>query len=326
MPDQKIALVTGATGFTGRHMVDLLLEKGYEVIATDLKNPNNPVFIKSGVRFIPADLTNFRDLERGGFFEAVRRVDCVFHIAGIFDHSASLSKLMEVNIWGTKNLLRILERSTKKPRVIVWGGAGIFGDFKHIPLPATENMPPKTNNPYFLSKWLEEREAFECGRLYDLPVTVIRPSGVYGPHSIYGMAFSITTMLKSKLAVVIGNGKNIGALVHVRDVVRAAEFLAQKNEAAGETYHVTDDTPYSTKEIAQCLAKLCEARCLPIKVPLWLALLIAPLSKIHREIVRMTVIDTWLSNEKIKKLGFEFEYPDSRIGLAETVAWYKSHK
>lgn len=322
-----VALVTGAAGFTGWHMVKLLLEEGYEIIATDCRKSNNDPVYKL-TRFIEIDLTNPADVFDEGFLKELAEAQFVFHIAGIFDHAASLSKLFEVNVLGTRNLLDAIRRAhageaQKYPRVIIWGASGIFGDFSHISLPATEAMPPRTDNPYFLSKLYEELEALRFWQRDRLPVTVLRPSAVYGSHSVYGMALSITTLLKSRMAFVVGNGKNKGVLVHVRDVVRAAEFLARNDGAVGEVYHVTDDNPYSVEEITRSLAQSCGAIFVPIKIPTWIALRLAKLIGVHRELIKVATVNTWLSNEKLKKLGFSFQYPDSKIGLAETAAWYK---
>ena len=259
---------------------------------------------------------------------ALARAHSVFHIAGLFNHAESLERLFEVNVLGTRNLLRAIERChrldvLKYPRVVVWGAAGVFGNFLHIPLPATEEMPPQTNNPYLLSKLYEELEALQFCKYNEIPITVIRPSAVYGSRSVYGMAFSITTMLKSKLALVVGSGKNRGALVHVRDVVSAAEFLSTHSRAIGEVYHVTDGTSYTVEEIARSLARACGAIFVPVKIPKWLALRLSRFIRIHRELIEISTVDACLSNEKLRALGFVFEYPDGVIGLAETVLWYK---
>lgn len=318
----KTALVTGAAGFMGWHMTKLLLEKNYKVIASDIKEPTDDLF--QDIKFVKADLTQNIVTHNPAFLTAICQADMIFHIGGLFNYSASPYDLFETNVTGTRNLLKAADMAQHRPKIVIWGAAGVFGDFSHIPLPATEMMPPKTDNPYILSKLEQELVALNEGGLRSIPVIVIRPSGVYGPRSTYGMALSIKTMMKSKLGFVIGNGKNKTALVHVRDVVRAAEFTAN-NSAGGEIYHVTDDTLYTVAEIAIHLAELCSARFIPIKIPLWLALWIAKASKIDGHLVRLATINAWLSNEKIKRLGFKFGYPDGKIGLSETVEWYKNN-
>lgn len=317
------ALVTGCAGFVGWHMVNCLLDLNYEVVGTDIIGPDPAFFQNPNFSFVKADLTDPANIAGSGLLDKLTDVDVIFHVAGLFTYHSSLEKLFKVNVDGTLNLIKALAQEKKGKRMIVWGAAGVFGNFDHIPLPATEEMTPKTDNPYLLSKLYQERLALESGRYYKIPVTVIRPSAIYGSRSCYGMAISINTILKSKLAFVIGSGKHRGALVHVRDVVRAAEFLARRSEAESEIYHITDDALYTVHEITQYLAHLCGARFVPFKVPRWLAFKVAQLSKIDYELVHLATINAWLSNEKIKKLGFEFKYSDSRAGLAETVAWYK---
>lgn len=321
--DKKTALVTGAIGFTGWHMVHLLLEKDYHVIATDLQPSDDPLY--RNVEFIALDLLQSDLTENDALLDALRRTDYVFHIAGLFNYTAPALRLFDVNVGGTQNLLNAISACGHTPRLVVWGAAGVFGNFDHIPLPATEDMPPQTSNPYLVSKLAQERVALLKGKIHSIPTTVIRPSAVYGPRSRYGMALSITTLLKTKVGFVIGGGKNKGALVHVRDIARAAEFLARNDQAIGEVYHITDDTPYTTEEITRHLVKACGGVFIPVHIPRWLALKTAGLAKIDRELIHLATINAWISNEKIKKLGFQFSYPDSKIGLTETVEWYKAN-
>lgn len=322
--NKKTALVTGAGGFNGWHMVKLLLEKDYNVITTDINELYDPLY--QNTEFIKVALTQKVQTNNPEFLDILRRVDYIFHIAGLFKYSASAYDLYNINVSGTRNLFEAITLSKNQPRVIIWGAGGIFGSFDHIPLPATEDMPPKTDNSYLLSKLEQERVALYEGSLRSIPVTVIRLSGIYGPRANYGVALSIINVLKTKLAFVIGDGKNKASLVHVTDVVRAAEFLAQKKEAINEIYHVTDDTLYSTEEMTKHLAHICEAKFIPIKIPLSIARHISVLAKIDRDLIHIATVNAWFSNEKIKKLGFQFQYPDSKVGIKETVEWYKAQK
>ena len=320
----KTALVTGASGFMGWHMVKLLLEKNYKVIASDIREPTDALF--KNIKFVKANLTHDLINDNAALLGAINCSDLIFHIGGLFSYSASPYRLFETNVIGTRNLLRAIDLAGYQPRVVIWGAAGVFGNFDHIPLPATEAMPAKTDNPYLLSKLEQELVALNEGVLRSIPITVIRPSGVYGSRSAYGMAISITAMLKTKIAAVIGKGQHRASLVHVRDVVRSAEFLANDENAIGEIYHVTDDALHSVEKITRHLAKLCGAIFVPIKIPPWIMFQLAKITKIDRELIHLATVNAWLSNAKIKRLGFQFEYPDSKIGLTETVEWYKNNK
>lgn len=359
-------LVTGAAGFCGQHMVEYLLnctDPKYEVIGTDLKKPTDPHY--PSIRFIEADLTKAKELEDNEEFKAVlKKVKVIFHIAGLFHYSAPLQKLMQVNVIGTQNLFNAILKAQAelqaelqnailngqaelqaelqvklqvKPRVVVWSAAGIFGTFEHLAsLPATEDMEPKTDTPYLVSKWLQEREALNYWKDNGIPVTVIRPSAVYGPRSTYGMALSILLVGQGKMQpFTVGSGKNHSALVHVEDVVGAAEFLSRQEKAIGEVYHVTDDGKYTLEKVTRYMAMRFRIPFIRwIKIPPFLLRKIVGWANekakacgvetpFGKELIDLMVTNTWLSNEKLKNLGYKFKFPDSLDGLNQVVSWYE---
>lgn len=337
--EEKIpVLVTGAAGFTGQHMVEYLLSRTdpkYEVFGTDLKKPKDPHC--PTISFFEKDLTKADELCSDDFLEVLQKVKIIFHIAGIFNYAAPAENLMMANVRGTQNFFNALVKSGNKPRVIHWGAAGILGSFGHLAsLPATEDMSPRTDDSYLLSKWLGEYEALNYWLDFGIPVTVIRPSAVYGPRSRYGMALSILLVGQGKLPpMTVGSGKNRGALVHVYDVVGAAEYLARHEKAVGEVFQVTADCKYTISDITRHLAKLFGIPFIPwLKIPAkllyWIVDKISEKSKklgvkmsFDRELVRMIVTNSWLSNEKLKQFGYQFQFPDALEGLTQTVAWYK---
>lgn len=327
----KKAVVTGACGFIGQHMIALLKEKGYQITATDLcEKPKDDLF--KDVNYFKANLTDI-------FFspalnDALMDADVIFHIAGLFDYGADAFNLFNVNVTGTKNLFFRLNNLKAKPRVVAWGAAGIYGNFEHIELPAKEHMPAKTNNPYLISKLKEEELALAMGKIMEIPVTVIRPAAVYGPGAKYGMGIPIIFIGKGKLPpFILGKGDNKAPLVHVRDIVGAAEFLSQKSEAIGEVYNISADCKYTSGEITKHFAKLLNVKFIKIKLPRFIAdtfvkwvvkksnkMQVKP--SLDSEFVNLTITNAWISNEKLKKAGYKFVYPDSKEGLRETVAWY----
>ncbi len=96
--------------------------------------------------------------------------------------------------------------------------------------------------------------------------------------------------------------------VHVKDVVRAASFVAEKEETAGEEYNITDDGRYSSSAFLSLLAEALGKRTLPVLVP--------------RALVKTRAwmaVDFVPSNSKIKSLDFRFVFPDPRSGIPETI-------
>ena len=95
----ETCLVTGACGFVGRHMVELLVREGHRVRASDLKNTYVEDFERLGVEFVPADLT-----DRSSLKPVVKGIKWVFHPASLFDYTAPHEALERVNVVGTRNL------------------------------------------------------------------------------------------------------------------------------------------------------------------------------------------------------------------------------
>ncbi len=339
----RTAVVTGVSGFVGWHMAKELLDSGFIVNGLDINEPAGSLLKSERFSFKQVDLTKPKTINNRECVDLVRKANMVFHIAGLFDYEASLDRLFEVNVLGTRNLLDlIMDVGEIVPSVIVWGAGGVFGDFTHLPkdngqtVPATEDMPVRTNNPYLLSKWYTELEALRFYQRFELPVSVIRPSAIYGPRSQYGMAKAILLIGQGVLPpFIVGSGCNFGALVHVDDIVGAARFLAEIPKAAGQVYHVSDDGLYTVGQMTKHMAKELGVPFVPfLKLPKplawWLIGQTAERAKqmgvrsvVDYEFVNLVTMNSRLSNKKLKSLGYVFEYSDTLVGLSQTIAWYK---
>ena len=322
----KLALVTGACGFVGSHMLNLLIEKGIEVRATDLESVDRGYVDRLGVEFVPADLTRKETLR-----PVLQEADYVFHTASVFDYSAPWNLLYQVNVEGTRNLCEVaLETS---PEIIVhWSSGAIYGISKE--LPTKETSPIEPSNNYEKSKWMQEQTALEFYRKYGLPVTVVRPASAYGRRSRYGAMIPIFMLARGELRAIPGSGKTMGAFVHVKDVVGSALFLASRKEAVGESYNVADDFHYTNEELLLYASELLDVKMRKFHIPAllinfmawwseWRAKLEGKKPVIERDAVKYLFHDYWLDNSKIKELGYKLVYPDIKEGLKETIRWYK---
>jgi len=343
----KLALVTGATGFIGSHMVELLVKEGYQVRATDLKPPSEeddpnkgryPALIrKLGVEFIPSNLAQPENLP-----DLVKGVNYVFHIAALFSYVIPWEQLRQVNVEGTRHLLQALTKDGNLERLILWGAGGIYGTPRPEDLPIRETTPIRPPNNYLKSKWQQEQLVHQFYENEKLPYTSVRPTGVYGPRAIYGMGQLIVQMGNMKKIKIPKNFTGRMPLVHAVDVCRAALYLAQREEAIGQAYNLADDVPYSNVDyfrmIAELLGKPFKAMP-PIPIPLirGAALSAAVVEnfisqkilkkkpKLEKDTLFLLGGDFWYSNEKLRNLGFSFLYPDGREGSAETIAWYREN-
>lgn len=340
------ALVTGATGFIGSHMVDLLVRKGHEVTATD-KPSSKRTYLNPEAAFIPADLTDADSVS--ALFASATPFDYVFHAAAIYDYSSPQHVLDKANVDGTSNLLTAVKRHSPAATVVVWGSGAIYGNTGTEA--ATEETSPNPQNDYERSKAKQEETALAFSDA--LKIVVIRPAAVYGPRGAYGASVLLFMIAKGQIPCIIGDGKTPAFLVHVADVVSAALFLAENYDAIGAkiktddprtkfVFNINDDSTYSNEElflwVEKCLRDVgrTDVRLLRIHCPMWLIKPIVSLNArwarktgkrppVERNLVEYLTRPILMSNAKIKSLGFRLRYPDTKIGIRETAAWYKEH-
>ena len=280
---QRLNLVTGACGFSGSHLVKLLLSEGQSVIATDLPkafdHPKNKAIFKSiGLDFsskkckvIPSNLNDKNSLEK--LFE--KPVTHVFHTASLYDYSASMDILRKINVEGSVNLFEVAEKCTTLERFIHWSTCGVFGkpyaakDWKKCNIPFTEDSPSPKNsvfgqkqpegthlvNDYSVSKWEQEQIAWKFHREKRLPITVVRPAPLYGPGSDYGHGGILLAINKGFVPAIPLDAKNyLTTSVHVEDMAGFAYHISDKDFGIGEDYNVVDDSVISYYEFMKYLA------------------------------------------------------------------------
>lgn len=341
---EKLALVTGACGFVGSHMCEVLAEEGYHVRATDLESAYNfqgaergryPSAVKKlGVEFIPSDITKKETLKN-----IVKDVEVVFHPAAIFDYSASYELLERVNVHGTRNLCEALLEEGKVKRLVNWSTTGVYTMPKDSEV-LTEESPKDSPILYCKSKLAQEAVVQEFYEKHKLAFTTIRPAPIYGPRNVYGVGQLIMPLSKLPVVTLPKSLTNPMPFIHVRDLCRAALFLSQKEEAAGKAYNVSDDTKINQVEFFQLLCGVMGKRFIglplvPVShVKFWTNVAATALQfvgdkithkrpMIEKQTVPFIGISFIFDNTKLKNLGFQFVYPDVRSGIQETVAWYK---
>jgi len=341
-----VSLVTGACGFMGSHMVQVLKAAGHEVRATDLasacdvddtKTGRFPSVLRElGVEPIPADITRPETL-----VGLVDDVDYVFHIAALFNYSVPWSALRSVNVDGTKALIELVqERAPNLKRFVLWGAGGVYGFRDREGTPIREDWNPEPPNDYLRSKWRQEWEVIEAGRRNNLPYSIIRPTTVYGPRGVYGGGQMLMGTASMKVPMIPSNFTARIPFVHVHDVCKAAAFLATKPKANGQIFNLNDDSTMTTVEFIKYMAAL-EGRsavllpAVPVtqirEVAMAFAKALDSVAKVfgkrsplEADTVNYVGRDLLYCNDKLKDLGYQFEYPDAKDGLRDTVKWYHS--
>ncbi|MGQ4875111.1 MAG: NAD-dependent epimerase/dehydratase family protein [Promethearchaeia archaeon] len=345
----KRALVTGACGFSAGYVIDLLLKEGWSVKATDLKTANRTSLEKFGdkIEFIPGDLTKKDTLK-----DAVKDVDIVFHPAAIFSYSAPMELLRKVNVEGTKNLIEVSMNAGVK-KMILWSSVALYGtaDPKWYKIPITEDqeLNPKCEGKYDLSKREQETAAMEYYKENGFSITAIRPAPIYGPGSYYGIYTLFKYVQQASLPACPRNmHKKSIPLVHAEDIAGAALYLSDEKKYNGEAYNVVDDNVLDMVQTLKFIAFHTQQRMkillpMPIKLfkpflkligkwSFWEAQHLRkkvngkpPIPKLESDTIIYMFGNFHFSNQKIKDAGYQFKYPDRRIGLLETLIWYDNN-
>ncbi len=265
MTNGPVAIVTGGAGFIGSHMVDLLVERGFQVRVIDNlyggREENIAHHAKEG-----SVVFEHRDIRSVTPTDALfKDVDCVFHFAGIGDIVPSIENpadYMDVNVQGT---VRILEaaRHNNARKFVYAASSSCYGLAE---TPTTESHRINPEYPYALSKYMGEQATFHWHQVYGLPVNAIRIFNAYGTRSrtsgAYGAVFGV--FLRQKLAgkplTVVGDGTQSRDFLYVTDVARAF-FAAAETDLVGEVWNLGAGNPQSVNHLVELLG--CETVGLP---------------------------------------------------------------
>lgn len=258
MKKKSIAVVTGAAGFIGSHMVDLLLDSGYVVRGIDNLSSGRPGNLEHR-RSDPNLVYETKDVRELGpddpLFESA---DYVFHFAGIGDIVPSIERpvdYLSTNLMGT---VRVLEaaRGAHARKFVYAASSSCYGLAKELPTSEDAAIDPRY--PYALSKLLGEQAVLHWGQVYGLPVVSIRIFNAYGPRSrttgAYGAVFGV--FLAQKLAkkpfTVVGGGNQKRDFLFVSDVVRAF-LMAGESDRTQEVYNLGAGNPQSVNRLVELL-------------------------------------------------------------------------
>jgi UDP-glucose 4-epimerase len=257
MKDQ-LAVVTGAAGFIGSHMVDLLLQRGYRVHALDNLSMGRLSNLQhhKGERRLVFEQRDVRDLAADD--RLFRGADYVFHFAGIGDIVPSIDRPVDylaVNVQGTVRCLEAA-RHAKVRKFVYAASSSCYGLAEQVP--TTEQAPIQTEYPYALSKYMGEEAVFHWGKVYHLPVVSNRIFNAFGLRSrttgAYGAVFGVflAQKLAGKPLTVVGDGTQKRDFVYVTDVARA--FLtAAESDRVNEVYNVGTGNPQSVNRLVELI-------------------------------------------------------------------------
>lgn len=324
----KTFLITGSSGFIGRHLGIRLAGGSNVVVGVDLHHSPEPCGDHSGnFREVAGD---FRD--RGLMEKVLDGVDVVFHLA-----SAHLQvRLSEAHYWDVNvhSLRPFLETARRRgvQRFVHVSSAGVYGNLESWP--ADEETPCRPANIYGETKLAGEMEVRKCFEETQFPAVILRPSWVYGPGC--PRTLKIYRTLLKKRFVMIGNGNNLRHPVYIKDMVDALVLSGESMSAVGETIIIGGDQTVTTRMAVDSFCRILELPKPKIKVPMVLGEAIATgLEKAFRLVSRepplsrrsLEFFDTTNAFDISKArriLGFcpSFSFEE---GLRETRSWLEEN-
>jgi len=308
MSDKNKAVVTGAAGFIGSHIVNRLVELDYDVIAIDDLSAGKISNLNPDTDFIQADVSKYAEISQ--HFDGV---DVVFHNAASKKTVclADPCRDMEVNGIGTLNVLKsMVEHGCN--RIIHASSGSVYGDAQYYP--TDEKHPVNPKSYYGISKLSGEQYIKVFGDLNNIDWTVLRYHHVYGPRQDWSdvggvVSIFIHRMLNNDPITIFGDGSQQRVFTYVDDVVAANMFVAKHPGSIGKVFNVASGTNTTVKQLADQITDLCRCEC-EITYEDW-----KPDEQNKFDI----------DNNKLKSLGFEYK-TDLITGLNQTIEWFKKIK
>jgi dTDP-L-rhamnose 4-epimerase len=286
------ALVTGGAGLIGSHIVDLLIEKGHQVVVLDnLAQPTHlkgqPDWIHPQAEFRLGDVRNREDLD-----ESLDGVDWVFHQAADGGFTSAISHYFTNNSLPTATLFELIRDRHHVQKVVTASSQAVYGEGKYAcaehglchpePRPVAQ-MSARTwemrcpvcgremagipidesyvnpLTPYALSKYMNEILALNLGKLYGIPTVALRYSLTYGPRQSLTNAYTgvtsifSTRILAGKPPVIYEDGKQTRDFVFVQDVARANLLVMEQEAANYQAFNVGTGVATTMLEFARLL-------------------------------------------------------------------------
>ena len=319
-----LALVTGASGFVGSHIVDELLRRGARVRCLLRRTSSRRWLDGKPVETVEGDVCR-----RDGLDEAVAGADWVVHAAGLTS-ARSAAEFHRANAWGTENLLDAAARAHPKPRRFLYISSQAAAGPSLDGTPVTEDMPPRPVSAYGSSKLVGETMAMRAADR--LPVTAIRPPTVYGPRE--------TSLLKYFRAVqhhlrpYLG-GARAFSVVFAEDHARAVWEVLNQDAAVGQIFFVGGPDVTTYEEMGGLIQRAMGTWAVRLPIPPFLLQAGALAGELagavtrrapffSREKFREITAGAWIvSSRKIREqLGWAPQMPLEH-GVRATAAWYR---
>jgi NAD dependent epimerase/dehydratase len=309
----KRVLVTGADGFIGSHLTELLVREGYEVKALSQYNSFNYWGWLEDVYCLPEIEVLNGDVRDPHFCKHITKdVDVVFHLAALIAIPYSYvapDSYVDTNVKGTLNICQAaLDNGVD--RVIHTSTSEVYGTAQYVPI--DEKHPLQPQSPYSASKIGADAMAMSFFNSFHLPLTIARPFNTYGPRQSARAVIPtiIGQIANGKKQIKLGDVTPTRDFNYVADTCRGFLDLARCEAAVGETVNIGSNYEISVGDTLNLIRELMNSD----------VEFVTDAQRIRPE--KSEVFRLWCDNKKIRQLtGFEPEY-SIRDGLKATIDWF----
>jgi len=309
----KTALITGADGFIGSHLTELLVKEGYNVKALSHYNSFNywgwleDLDCISEIEILNGDVRDAHYCKH-----ITKNVDVIFHLAALIAIPYSYvapDSYVDTNIKGTLNICQAaLENGCK--RILVTSTSEVYGTAQYVPI--DEKHPLQAQSPYSASKIGADAMAMSFYNAFQLPVTIVRPFNTYGPRqSARAVIPTIITQIANGVKEIhLGDVTPTRDFNYVEDTCRGFLALAKCEEAIGEVVNIGSNFEISVGDTLNLIKKFMNSD----------VTFTTDTQRIRPE--KSEVFRLWCDNTKINKLtGFKPKYTIEN-GLEKTIEWF----
>jgi len=256
-------LVTGASGFIGKHLVKTLVDQGRNVGCLVRQTSDTKYLKDLGVELFYGDL-----LDKNSLHGIAKNVNIVYHFAGEI-YSKRCRDFYRVNFEGTKNLVKVcLPKDID--RFIFLSSIGAVGPNQKRGVLLNEQTPCSPISPYGRSKLKAEQFLLQIFKKYEFPVIIIRAPMIYGPLGQSDIITKILHEIHKGRIFIVGDGKNLRSFCYIDNLTQGIMAAERSKNSIGEIYFVSDERAYTYKEIFQKIAEQFGTTLKEIHLPRWL--------------------------------------------------------
>ncbi|MDH3269574.1 MAG: NAD(P)-dependent oxidoreductase [Ignavibacteria bacterium] len=328
MNDKQIAVVTGANGFVGSHLVDYLLIKKFEIRCIVRKSSNLRWLENKNVIIFDCGL-----FDREGLRDAFKNANYIFHVAGAVK-AKNEEGYYRGNVEASKVLLEVAEESKDSIKKFLIVSSQTVSGPSLIGKPINEESECRPLTTYAKSKLKQEQVTLGYKDIF--PVTICRAPAIYGERDTE--IFIYFQVFNKGLTTMIGFDKKELSLLHVADLVEGLYLAAVAEKANGETYFISSEKFYTWDEVGKITSKVLNKKAFRIRLPHFIVFTVAAFAQffamfsskpatLNIEKAKDLTQRFWIcdTSKAVRDLGYRQKI-SIEDGIKRTCDWYKQMK